>query len=326
MNPIVPYENDNPYRRPTIAEAIGFWEYMYKKGLSGIILYFLSFAMLLLIFWWIARGLLSKYILADPWLMLIVALPMFGMLFLYIPAMPRSYESQFKGKMRRDIPESELKGLSLELTGKSLELSAMIIIGICLLCMVVYIAALYLAIPDTITLALEAATVFNTFLISLVAASLGGYNREVLRKTFTEEEYKRYTSPGHYRRTFLILAVFDVLIGVFILYNLWGNLTIEMAMIILIAVLDNVLLASGLWNYRRIKNEYGALAPRMKLSLAMLAMVDLIFIVAPGIQKIWAGASYEKTVFVLLTIFILTAGLLQVLWLVSAPVRRMLKP
>jgi hypothetical protein len=228
--------------------------------------------------------------------------------------------------MRRDIPESELKGLSLELTGKSLELSAMIIIGICLLCMVVYIAALYLAIPDTITLALEAATVFNTFLISLVAASLGGYNREVLRKTFTEEEYKRYTSPGHYRRTFLILAVFDVLIGVFILYNLWGNLTIEMAMIILIAVLDNVLLASGLWNYRRIKNEYGALAPRMKLSLAMLAMVDLIFIVAPGIQKIWAGASYEKTVFVLLTIFILTAGLLQVLWLVSAPVRRMLKP
>jgi hypothetical protein len=328
MSQILPYENDNPYRRPTLKEAVAFWGYMYKKGLLSIILYFLSFVLLLVVFWWLAQGLISKYFGVDSWLILVLALPLLIMLFFQIPSIPRLYELQFKGKIKQDIPEAELKGLLLEVARKSLEIAAMVIILMCVLCVLVYGAAKYFAIPNIITLILVTATAFNTFLISLVAVSLGGYNRDFLRRTFTEEEFKRYTRLSSYKRAFTVLAAFDVLAAILLLFSISGKLTTGLVIILLVAILDNVVLAISLWNYFEIKskNESKARVQQTKISLAVLVMVDLVFIVSFIVQKIWwTGASYENTVFVLFAIFFLSMGILGLVWLILTPIRRMLK-
>lgn len=299
---------------------------MYRKGLQGIVLYFLSMVMLLAVFWWLASNLLSKYFFMGPWAIIVLALVPLAVIFLYIPSLPRTYRYQFKGKIRQDIPEEELESLLLELTYKSLELAAIVIFVISALCVLVYAVAQYLAAPGAITLALEAAAVFNMFLISLVAVSNGGYNKKLLRRTFTEEGYWLYTSRGNYRRIVTILLAFDALIGIFILYGLSSRLTIELAVILLIAIVDNVVLAISLWNYLKIKGEHQAGLSQMKLSLAMLAMMDVILVASVVVQKLWVGASYEKTAFTLFAVFMITVSLLLLLWLVSAPVRRILKP
>lgn len=306
---------------PSFKEAMAFWGYMYKKGLLGIILYFLSFLVFFMVAWWIAHELSVKYFMVSPWLTLIIAIAILPLLFFYIPIMPRSYEFQFKGKIRQDIPEAELKELLIEMTRKSLEIAAMVIMLMCVLCLMVYGATRYLAISDTITLALVVATAFNIFLISLVAISLGGYNKDLLHKTFTEEEYKRYTSLSNYRNTFFLLVAFDALIGILI-NSMLSSLTVGMTAILLVAVIINVILAIGLWNYliMRSENERKAMMPQMKISLAILIMADLIFIAAFIVQKVWIGASYERTVLMMFTAFVLVMGILGIIRLILASI------
>lgn len=302
---------------------------MYKKGLKSIILYFLSFILIILLSIMLAQRLFGNIIGMDTWLILFLGLFMLPMFFFYIPSIPWSYEFQFKGKIKPDIPKDELEVLILESTRKSLELASVIIIVMCVLSILVYSAAKYLAISDIITLVLVVATAFNTFLISMVVVSLGGYNKDLLRTTFTEEEYKRYTRLSNYKRIFTLLVIFDVLIVILLLYSILGKLTIGLAIILLVAIFDNVILAIGLWNYMEMKSksesERKALIPQMKISLAMLVVVDLIFIVSFIIQKIWIGASYEKTVFVVFAIFFLVTGILGLLWFILTSARRILR-
>jgi hypothetical protein len=74
--------NKSPYRMPSFKEAMASW--------------------------WIAREPLGGYFV-GPSPALIVAIAIIPLLFFYIPIIPKSYEFQFKDKMRQDIPEAELK-------------------------------------------------------------------------------------------------------------------------------------------------------------------------------------------------------------------------
>jgi hypothetical protein len=43
MSPIVPYENDNPYRSFTLSESLAFLGYVFKKRPANILLYIQQF-------------------------------------------------------------------------------------------------------------------------------------------------------------------------------------------------------------------------------------------------------------------------------------------
>lgn len=327
MSPIVPYANENPYRSATLHESLEFWGYACKKRPASVILYVLSFIIFLFITGQLARQ-LSGIGFGGP-IALIAILTILPMLFIYFPQMPALYKYQFKRKIRRDIAEGELTVLVTDMVIKSLEYAAMAIIIIGLSCALVYALAKYLALSDMVTLVLLALTAFNVFLASLVVFSLGGYNKEFLRKTFTDEEYKRSTSISSYRRILAVLIFFDFLAALLLTYIIMNKLTTGLVLILLVAIADNVLLALSLWNYREIKNkdeaERKAIIPQLKMSLASFIIVDIILAVSWIIHMATRSASYEMTAFSLLTAFLLAAGILSILWFLFNAARRILK-
>jgi hypothetical protein len=325
MSPIVPYENDDPYRSASLQESLAFWGYICKKRPASIILYVSSFVIFFLIIGQLARE-LSGGRFGGPFA-LISALVILPMLFFYFPKMPALYKFQFKGKIRPDIKEEELTRLINEMIVRSLELASISIIAIGILCALVYSAAKYLALSDMVTLVLLAATVFNVFLVSLVAFSLGGYNKEFLRRTFTDEEYMRFSSPGSYKRIYAALAIFDAIIVLVLLYMAMNTLTIGLTMILLGAIVVNIFLALASWNYIAIRNkgERKALVLQEKMTLAFFIIIDLILIASLVIQQYWSGHSYETTAFTMLTIFFLASGALSILWFLFTSARRMLR-
>jgi len=147
------------------------------------------------------------------------------MFILYSPTLPGLYRFQFQGKFRPDISEDTLHGLLMEMVGKSLEVVSMMIGLICAFCIVVYEAGKFLTLPDSITLTLLAITAVDTFLITLLFSTLGRYNRDFLRRTFSAEEYKRYTSLGNYRNMLIALFAINALVVVLLSYYLLSSLT-----------------------------------------------------------------------------------------------------
>ncbi len=318
MSTIASYENDNPYKPASLKEALAFWKYICKKAPVSIILYFLSFVVLLVLFGWISQMLFGNIIHADISIALAAAPILLLTLFFSFPSLPRVYKFQFKGKMRPGIPEEELTEIILDMIRKSLELAAVVIITMGVLSVIVFSIAKFLGLPDVVTLVLVVATAFNTFLGSLVFFSLGKYNMDILKKIFVEEESRRYTSLGQYKRIFVILGIFDSMMLAFLVYIGTNGQNIWMTAIILIAIIVNIFLVLGLWNYREMKGkseeERNAVLPQMRRPLSVLALVDILLVAAFAVHKIWAGVSYERAVLALFTIVSLSAGVLAILW------------
>jgi hypothetical protein len=218
---IVPYGDDSRPGSFSIGDTVAFWEHLYKKGqLIGVLIYILSALLFFTVLAYLVQGLFDKALGSYSIPLITFTLIIFMMFVFIFPSMPRLYRVQFKGKLRTDIPEEELNGLLIEMTGKSLELAAIIIDVICLLCIAIFEIAEFLSLPDTVTSILLAATALDTFLASLVLASIGRSNRYYARKIHIKEEYRRFTSLGNYKRIYAILIIVNVL-AVTLLFLVW---------------------------------------------------------------------------------------------------------
>jgi hypothetical protein len=217
----VPDENKHSGKPFSPGDTLAFWEYLYKSGLlARVILCMVSSLVFLLLLAYVigsrfygASGLFSTPVMGFTFVLLIV------MVFVF-PSMPRSYRAQFKNKFRPDISREELDGLLVEMTGKSLELMAVMIDAICVLCIAVLATGKYYSLSDNVTLILLAAAAIDVFLISLVVASLGKINLYYLRKTMKEEEIQRYAGIGGYKRIIALLVIVNA-VAIVSLYLVW---------------------------------------------------------------------------------------------------------
>lgn len=325
MSSIVPYENYNPYSSASLSESLAFWGYIYKKRPASIILYISAFIIFFLIMALLAQKFSGGRL--GGLFALISTLIILPMLFLYYPKLPALYKFQFKGKFSPDIKDEELTGLINEMVIKSMELASISIITIGILCGLAYYVAKYLALSDTITLVLLASTIFNVFLISLVVFSLGGYNKEFLCRTFTDEEYRRNSSPGNYKRIYAVLAVFNAIIILVLIFLTMNTITVGLTLILLGAIIVNIVLVLLLWNYftKTGNGEQRSRAPQEKITLAFLIIIDLILIASAVINQYWSGHSYNTTALTLLTIFFFSVGVINILWYLYNFGKRMLK-
>jgi hypothetical protein len=218
MNSIGPCENDNSHKPASTGEQAAFWKCMYKTGrLPRFLLYLVSSLLFILLLTYLVQDVVDNALGSNTFPVFIFPLIVLVMFILYAPTMPRLYRVRFKEEFRPDISENELFEQLTELAAKSLELISLIIAVTCVLCIGVFEAAKFLSLPDSATVILLALTVLNTYLISLIFNTLGHANRIFLRKTYSDEEYRRYTSLSNYRLLIIALIIVDVL-AVFFLY------------------------------------------------------------------------------------------------------------
>jgi len=217
MNSIGPYENDNSHKPASKRDQAAFWKCMYKTGrMPRFLLYLVSSLLLILLLTYLVQDVVDNALGSNTFPVFIFPLIVLVMFILYAPTMPRLYRVRFKEKFRPDISENELYEQLTELAAKSLELISLIIAVTCALCIGVYEAANFLSLPDSTTVMLLALTVLNIYLISLIFNTLGHANRIFLRKTYSEEEYRRYTSLSNYRLLIIALIMIDVLAVIFL--------------------------------------------------------------------------------------------------------------
>jgi hypothetical protein len=196
-------------------ETLAFWEHVYKNGQMARALLFLASSLLfLLLLAYVLGGSFGGAPGSFSYPVLSIGVILIALVIFFYPTMPRSYRTQFKGKFRSDIPEVELNGLLVEMTEKSLELTAIIVDAVCVLCIMVYAAGKLFSLPDNITLILLVATAIDTILISLIVGSLGKTNLYYMRMTFTDDEYKRYSRPSNYKRIIALLVLVNVIAAV----------------------------------------------------------------------------------------------------------------
>lgn len=226
MGPIMPGEGDTSYRPSSIREMVAFWKYLYKNGrLIRILLYIALSLLLLLLLTLLVQNTLDDVLGPHTFPIFVLPLLVLVMFILYSPTLPGLYRFQFQGKFRPDISEDALHGLLMEMVGKSLEVVSMMIGLICAFCIMVFEAGKFFSLPDSITLTLLAITVIDTFLITLLFTTLGRYNRDFLQRTFSAEEYKRYTSLGNYRNLLIGLIAINALGVVLLVYCLLPSLS-----------------------------------------------------------------------------------------------------
>jgi hypothetical protein len=226
MGPIMPGEGDTSYMPSSIRELMTFWKYLYKNGrMIRILIYIALSLLLLLLLTLLVQGTLDEVLGPNTFPVFVLPLLVLVMFILYSPTLPRLYRYQFQGKFRPEITEDALHGLLMELVGKSLEMVSMMIGLICAFCIVVFEAGKFFSLPDNIMLTLLAITAIDTFLTTLLFSTLGRYNRDFLSRTFSEEEYKRYTSLGNYRNLLIALFAINVLAVILLLYGLFSSLT-----------------------------------------------------------------------------------------------------
>ena len=197
--------------RPSVKEAMEFWTHMPKKGLIRIAFFLLSFVLFLFVSGQLILRLSNNSFDIGPSSYVLPGIVVLAMVFFYYPSLPGTYERQFKAKLRPDISKAELNVLLTDMLSKSLYLASIAIFLICILCVLAYALAGYPGLSNVTTSIMVVATMVNVFLISLVAGSLGGYNREFLRRTFIEEEYSRSTSIGSYKRIYALLLAFNTM-------------------------------------------------------------------------------------------------------------------
>ena len=189
-----------------------FWKHLYQTGRLPVVILYLALALVLTaLLSFRVQGLVDDVLGAYTFPVFIFPLIVLVMFVLYGPTLARLYRVQFDGKFRPGIPESELRGLLTEMSARALELVALIVAVACALCIGLYESAQYLSLRESTTVILMAVIVLNTFLVSLLISTFGRYNQAFLRKTFNEEEYRRYTSLGNYKVIIAILAAVDVL-------------------------------------------------------------------------------------------------------------------
>jgi hypothetical protein len=221
MKPIMPPDDDFSHKPASIGALVAFWRCLHKNGrMTRVLLYIALSLVFLFLLAYLVQDTIDIVLGAYSFPVFIFPLIVLAMFILYAPTMPRLYRVQFSGKFRRDIGEKELNGLLTELAGKSLELIALIIAVTCILCIAVHGAARWLSLPDSVTVLLMAITALDTFLISLLASTLGRDNLAFLQKTYNAEEYTRYSRLSHYKNLLIVLFTINALVAVILLYAL----------------------------------------------------------------------------------------------------------
>lgn len=215
------YEEENSYKPSSIRELVAFWKYLYNNGRLFRVLFFIAlFLILLLILTLLIQDTMDQVLGPYTFPVFVFPLIVLVMFILYAPTLPGLYKVQFHGKFRPDISPDALHGLLLEMVAKSIE-TIVVIFGLtCAFCIVLFEAGKLFSLPDGITLTLLGITAIDTFLITLLFSTLGRYNRDFLRRTFSAGEYERYTSPGNYRNLAIGLIAINLLAAALLFYGL----------------------------------------------------------------------------------------------------------
>jgi hypothetical protein len=69
-----------------------------------------------------------------------------------------------------------------------------------------------------------AITALDTFLVSLLASTLGRDNLAFLQKTYNAEEYTCYSRLSHYKNLLIVLFTINALVAVILVYALLSSI------------------------------------------------------------------------------------------------------
>lgn len=207
-------------------DIIRFWEYVWKKGRISLLLYPLIALLLLLGYYQAIQRLTGNVLSVDFTVAAVLTVGIYALFFLFLPAMPRDYRQRFKDKFRKDLSEEELRQQLMELIERSLKHISFILLVLLGACVTAYAIAQRLGLPESTSWVLVIGTGLNIYLVSLLLVSLGKDNKDHMRKTYVEAEYRRYASLENYRNVFLILAAIDIALAILLVMNLAFGITV----------------------------------------------------------------------------------------------------